>query len=416
MRTLPWQQHRRTSGLAIGILSLGLAASACGAATPAHRQAGSPADGSTAAVSPSGTRSPTASTPPTTLIGDGSTEDTGPQPHQPHPVRLKPGQEPPQFVVFSWDGAGGKDLFSRFRSVARANKASMTFFLSGVYALPPSKASLYDPPRHRRGASDIGFFSVDDIRDTMGQVGAAWLEGDEIGTHFNGHFCGKGGGGDWTAKEWRSEIQQARKFVETWRTNTGLTTAQAKPLPFNYDTELVGGRAPCLEGQKNLIPAAKAEGFRYDASSPGEPQVWPHQVDGIWNFPLQMVPFVGHRYEVLSMDYNFMANQSGTTHGAVAQRAGWEKQTKDSLLAGFQRAYTGNRAPLFIGNHFENWNGGIYMDAVEDVMKTVCTKKGVRCVSFKQLADWMDVQDPATLVKLRNLGMTKNPDWSALTS
>ncbi|MER6846118.1 hypothetical protein ABT321_36995, partial [Streptomyces platensis] len=39
-------------------------------------------------------------------IGDGSTAYTGKQPHQPpQPERLKPGQKPPQFVVFSWDGA-----------------------------------------------------------------------------------------------------------------------------------------------------------------------------------------------------------------------------------------------------------------------------------------------------------------------
>ena len=40
------------------------------------------------------------------LIGDGSTAYTGAQPHLPRPERLKPGQKPPQFVVFSWDGAG----------------------------------------------------------------------------------------------------------------------------------------------------------------------------------------------------------------------------------------------------------------------------------------------------------------------
>ncbi len=48
------------------------------------------------------------------LIGDGSTADTGKQPHQPGaPVPLEPGQTPPQFVIFSWDGAGevGNGLF-----------------------------------------------------------------------------------------------------------------------------------------------------------------------------------------------------------------------------------------------------------------------------------------------------------------
>lgn len=40
------------------------------------------------------------------LIGDGSTAFTGGQPHLPKAKRLKAGQKLPQFVVFSWGGAG----------------------------------------------------------------------------------------------------------------------------------------------------------------------------------------------------------------------------------------------------------------------------------------------------------------------
>src|SRR5690349_2688787 len=47
------------------------------------------------------------STHPARPIGDGSTSFTGKQPHQPaRPEPLEPGQTPPQFVIFSWDGAG----------------------------------------------------------------------------------------------------------------------------------------------------------------------------------------------------------------------------------------------------------------------------------------------------------------------
>lgn len=38
------------------------------------------------------------------LIGDGSTAYTGRQPNVQQPQKLKPGEKPPQFVVFSWDG------------------------------------------------------------------------------------------------------------------------------------------------------------------------------------------------------------------------------------------------------------------------------------------------------------------------
>ncbi|WP_405796192.1 hypothetical protein [Streptomyces longwoodensis] len=344
------------------------------------------------------------------LIGDGSTAYTGAQPHLPRPERLKPGQKPPQFVVFSWDGAGedSQKLFSHFREVAKANNATMTFFLSGVYMLPEEKRDLYKPPQHSPGRSDIGFNDEQGIADTAKQLRLAWQEGNEIGTHFNGHFCGKDGGvGQWSVEDWKDEITQAKQFVKTWKTNTGMS--KAAPLPFDYDKELIGARTPCLEGQKNFMKAARDMGFRYDTSGVNN-QVWPGKKEGLWDLSMQLVPFYGHSYEQLTMDYNFMVNQSGTaTQGDPAKRAFWGHQMRDSLLAGFQRAYDGNRAPLVIGNHFESWNGGVYMRAVQDVVEAVCNKPDVRCVSFHQLADWLDAQDPETLAKLRTLEVGEAP-------
>ncbi|HCA85197.1 MAG TPA: hypothetical protein DEQ61_06695 [Streptomyces sp.] len=353
---------------------------------------------------------------PVRLIGDGSTAYTGRQPNQPVPEKLEEGRQPPQFVVFSWDGAGedGQKLFSHFREVGRKYDAKMTYFLSGVYVLPHQKREIYEPPRHAPGSSDIGFNDLEGIRATLEQVRGAWQEGNEIGTHFNGHFCGPAGGvGTWTTEEWKSEIEQAEEFVKSWKSTTGFDDAQ--PLPFDYSQELVGGRAPCLEGQKNLIPAAKAMGFRYDASSVGGLQVWPSKKGGIWDFPLQQIPMPGRGFETLSMDYNFLANQSGTAKGDPSQHAEWGRQMRDGMVQAFKRAYHGNRAPLFIGNHFESWNGGTYMRAVEDAIKTICPKEGVRCVTFKQLTDWLDAQDPRVLDKLRTLTVGERParGWDA---
>ncbi|GGO89286.1 hypothetical protein GCM10012280_32030 [Wenjunlia tyrosinilytica] len=356
------------------------------------------------------------------LIGDGSMANTGPQPNQPKVERLKPGQRPPQFVVFSWDGAGENDwkLFSHFRAVAKKYHASMTYFLSGIYVVPESKRKLYAPPRHARGAADIDFLDDRDIRRTIEQVREAWLEGSEIGTHFNGHFCGPDEGvGTWTPKQWKSEIRQAEAFVGSWRTNTGLRPKDVAPLPFDYRKELVGGRAPCLEGQKNLMKAERDLGWRYDSSSQGGLQVWPEKRNGIWDYPLQQIPMPGRSFETLSMDYNFLANQSKTTKGDPDKYEEYEDQTREGFLAGFDRAYESNRAPLFIGNHFEQWNGGAYMRAVEDTIKTVCTKSEVRCVSFKQLTDWLDAQDPRILERLRTLDVGHEPengDWGAFLS
>ncbi|MGW3013094.1 hypothetical protein ACWC9R_30365 [Streptomyces sp. NPDC001219] len=344
-------------------------------------------------------------------IGDGSTAYTGKQPKQPgKPERLARGQKPPQFVVFSWDGAGevGNGLFPRFRKLAQDHNASMTFFLSGLYLLPESKKRLYRPPNNPVGASDIPYLTDDHIRQTLKNLRAAWLEGHEIGTHFNGHFCGTASGSvaHWTPAQWDSEISQAMDFVTKWRTNTGFTDIEA--LPFDYSKELVGARTPCLLGQDNLLPTARKRGWRYDASSSGGLQVWPDKKQGVWNFPLQQMPFPGHSFEVLSMDYNIMANQSqASTKAPPANYPGWRKQATEAYISGFRRAYETNRAPFFVGNHFEQWNGGIYMDAVEEAIKHIADDKhkDVRLVSFRQLCDWLDAQDPEVLAELRQLGV-----------
>ncbi|MBP5861945.1 hypothetical protein F3K40_20240 [Streptomyces sp. LBUM 1478] len=351
-------------------------------------------------------------------LGDGSTSYTGKQPNQPgRPRPLEPGEKPPQFVVFSWDGAGdvGNGLFERFLKAGRDHDAHMTFFLSGIYLLPESKKRVYLPPNNAPGASDIGYLTDEHIKSTLGHVRTAWLDGHEMGTHFNGHFCGGSGSvGNWTPKQWRSEIEQAKSFVKEWRTNSGWTDVES--LPFDYDKELIGGRTPCLLGQENLLPTARELGWRYDSSSPGGLQMWPRKKQGIWDLPLQSVPFPGRSFEVLSMDYNIMFNQSqNSTQAPPANYPAYRKQATGAYVAGFQRAYETNRAPLFIGNHFEEWNGGVYMDAVEEALKHIARAKEkakdgeIRIVSFRQFVDWMDVQTPEVLAKLQTLGVGQQP-------
>ncbi|MET7286288.1 hypothetical protein [Streptomyces sp. NPDC005573] len=404
-----------------GLLGLGAGAAAaaglagCGTRTAAGGGHGT-GSGRHSAASGHGKGAKGSPKPAARLIGDGSTSFTGAQPHQPaRPEPLEPGQTPPQFVIFSWDGAGevGNGLFPRFLDLAKEHGASMTFFLSGLYLLPESKKRLYDPPNNPRGASDIGYLTDAHVKATLGNVHRAWLEGHEIGTHFNGHFCGGYGTvGNWTPRQWKSEIEQAKRFVKEWRTNTGWT--DLPPLPFDYDKELTGGRTPCLLGQDNLLPTARELGWRYDASSPGGRQVWPGKRHGVWDLPLQQIPFPGHSFEVLSMDYNMLANQSvNSTRAPAYNYPGWRRQAAQAYISGFQRAYETNRAPFFIGNHFEQWNGGIYMDAVEQAFKHIAREKekggDVRLVSFRQFVDWMDVQRPEVLAGLRGLDVGQRP-------
>ena len=67
----------------------------------------------------------------------------------------------------------------------------------------------------------------------------------------------------------------------------------------------------------------------------------------------------------------------------------------------FRSNYTGNRAPLNIGHHFFDYQDGAYKDALKSFARTVCGLPEVRCVSYAELADYMDQQNPATLEAYR---------------
>jgi hypothetical protein len=302
--------------------------------------------------------------------------------HAPPPRHESKPSRPPQFVVVSFDGSGGTELWPYWRSVARRAHAHFTFFLSGVYLLDWPHHDAYDPPRHDRGRSDIGFASSPAvIGGTLRQIAAAYREGNEIGTHYNGHFCAPYAGsvGDWDAADWRRELDQFDRLV---------FAAHADALPFGPD-EVVGGRTPCLQGDLHVLyPVLARRGFRYDASQVAPLGTWPWRREGLWSVPLLEIPFVGHTFGVISMDYNFFANQVGLG----ARDA--ERQTYLSLRRAFRTVYRGNRAPLSVANHFETWDGGAYDRALARFVLETCRLPQVRCVSFRELVDWLDLRFP----------------------
>ncbi|WP_240970497.1 polysaccharide deacetylase family protein [Actinacidiphila epipremni] len=438
-----------TARVAAGVAALALALGATACSSGGAGSAGLDGPGGPGG---SGAEGPPQVPPVRQLIGDGSTADTGPQPRQPDFRRLRPGEQPPQFVVFSWDGAVQDDrhLMSYIREFGERDGAAMTYFVSGTSLLPAGRQDLYAAPRHPRGTSDTGLPADRGVvADTVREMRLAWADGSEIGTNFNAHFCGADGGaadaagdaagdsggsaasgdstgtadsadsasGTWTADEWAGEIRQARDFTQQWKTDTGLTGLD--PLPFDYAKGVVGGRPPCLSDPAGLPAAAKAAGFRYLADPTAQPQVWPSQVDGLWHFPEQEVPVPGRDVETPASDQGFLSVQSGTPATGAQdpeQNAAWSRQMHDGLIAGFQRAYDGNRAPLVVAGHLESWNGSAYLKAVEDTVREVCGKPDVRCVSFKQLADWLDLQDPQVLDRLRALDVGAAPKggWPAL--
>ncbi|GAA1973499.1 hypothetical protein [Kitasatospora viridis] len=296
------------------------------------------------------------------LVDDGSGADTGPQPGQPTVAKLTVSQQPPQFVVFSWDGAteDAAHLFSGVRTAAKADGARTTFFLRGTDLLPDPKRSLYQAPDHAVG--DVGGPSPTDdrIKATLAQLGQAWTDGDEIADGFNAGFCGTGGAATWSTQDWAGELDLSSSFVRFWKTNTGF--ADLPPLPFDYSAELVGGRTPCLQGRANLLPAEQAAGWRYDASASGTAGAWPSKnADGLWQFATQPAP------------------------------------SRDASLTAFEHTEQGNRAPLLIDTPLTDPGS---VQAAEELMHDLCHRDGVRCVSYRELADWLDAQDPAVLARL----------------
>lgn len=328
---------------------------------------------------------------------------------------LEPGEEPPQFVVFSWDGGGNPVLQERFRNVMAEHDGRMTIFLTGIYFVPKEKRELYHPPGREPGDSDIAFARSDEsARNIIGSTVDAWKDGHEIGTHFNGHFCGPDGVASWTPEMWRSEIDQSIDFVDNFKTNTGFT--DMADLPFSHGEDIQGARTPCLEGQKNLLPVAEELGWTYDSSGSGQ-RVWPKKFaeHDLWNIPLQFMPWHDGG-QVLGMDYNYMFKQSeGKTDPNPANHARYEEEMRASLMGAIDESIATNRAPIIIGNHFNDWNGGAYMNAVEDVMREAGGRDEVVLVSFEELVQWLEAQDPNTLAKLQALGVGQAPagGWEA---
>jgi hypothetical protein len=304
------------------------------------------------------------------------------------PKRTPPPLRPPQFIVVSFDGSGGERMWTYWRTVAHRAHAHFTFFVRGAYLLDWAQRMRYKPPGHQPGTSAIGFaLPTGDltVARTLRGIAAGYRDGHEIGTHFIGQFCGAGGVSDWTAANWASELEQ---FY-------ALLFHAGKALPFGR-SEIVGDRTPCLEGNLNaLYPVLKRFRFRYDASRLAPLGQWPQRKLGLWSFPLLEIPFVGHTFRVVSMDYNFFANQVSLTPARV------ELETYRSLWNAFRASYTGNRAPISIGQHFETWNAWAYDHTLTRFLLAACQLPEVRCVSFRKLADFLDSVPPARLRRYR---------------
>lgn len=306
---------------------------------------------------------------------------------------LNPGEKPPQFVLFSFDGAGSHDHWQRMLDISQRSNATFSGFLSGIYLLSDGQRTRYTGPGHAPGRASIGFGgSPEEVRTRIDDLNTARQRGIEIGTHYNGHFCrgAEPSVGRWDAGMWRQELDEFFTFVN-----------QAPGLRLDPAT-VKGGRTPCLEGRFDvLFPVLAARGMNYDSSKVSDGVGWPDKQNGVWEFPMPSVRVPALNKKVIMMDYNlwFSLNQA---RDDKSRRDEFAQATVDTYRAAYAAALNGNRAPLVIGNHFNDWAGGAFALAVERFMPEVCTKPATICTTYSQVIKWMELQPPNVLQALQN--------------
>ena len=310
--------------------------------------------------------------------------------------KLAEGHLPPQFIIFSFDGAGDHAKWQEFMDAAAPTDSRFNAFLTGLYLLSDDNAGLYAGPGHESGESSVGFGGTEaEIAQRIKDLNKAYAAGHEIGTHYNGHFCSgvEPSGGVWTTADWNDELDQFFGFLKDYKANNPDADLPALKVPASA---IKGGRTPCLEGQwDQLVPAWKSHKMTYDSSmnAPASGVYWPQKVDGIWEFYMPYVYSPGFGGMVVNMDYNMWVKYNG---GADEPETAPDLREKvyQTYKFIYDQAYNGNRAPVLIANHFNDWNGDSFNPAVLKFMHDYCGKPNTICTTYSDVIAWMDAQDP----------------------
>lgn len=306
--------------------------------------------------------------------------------------RLNLGERPPQFVLFSFDGVGSHKHWRRVLAIAGSTGAHVTGFLSGIYLLSDDERDRYRGPGHQPGRASIGFGgSSIEVGTRIDDINRAVAAGHEIGTHYNGHFCtgAEPSVGHWTTAQWNLELDQFFDFVAE---APGLRLAPAS---------VVGGRTPCLQGRwDQAVPAMREHGFRYDSSRPSNGIIWPTRTDGLWEFWMPTVTVPALHRRVIMMDYNLW-HALNHVRDEPDRAPEFTADTLATYWAAYRAAFAGNRAPLVVANHFNDWSGGAFSDAIEQFMARVCGEPETICATYTEVIGWMSLQDPTPLAPYR---------------
>ncbi len=306
---------------------------------------------------------------------------------------------PPQFVAIAFDNCTELERWQELSDFAAeinrdGDRLHFTFFVSAVNFIANRNRHVYEGPRQPRGASSINFGGTpDEVKRRVAYVNALHAGGHEIASHAVGHFDGR----NWSQAEWDREFRSFESVLANIAQNNGFDADVKLAFPVS---NLAGFRAPYLAISSGLYGVLKDRKFRYDASGNSAPDAWPERIDGIWRFNLARLRLANSSRATLSMDYNFFVAQSGAK-ADPRRYAFFRDQILQTYLDYFRTNYTGNRAPLHIGHHFFDYQGGAYKDALKTFARTVCGLPEVRCVTYRALADFMDGLGPDTLAGYR---------------
>lgn len=308
-------------------------------------------------------------------------------------AQASPSIKTPQLVVFSFDGSKSVEMLDE--TLAFARKMNMegkplhfTYFINAVYFLTNENANLYTAPGHPSGKSAIGFSNASqDIVKRVKSFNTALAEGHEIGSHAVGHYNGK----DWSYDEWKQEFISFNTILADAQKNN---PSVAMEMPNFGERTIIGFRAPNLGVNEDMYKELADAHFAYDTSGVGNPKQWPvKNAHGTWLVPLGIVHIGAKRAPVISMDYSLWMHQSQVKEVAVKGTPLWQKyfdELYQAYMEYFNTNYNGNRAPVIIANHFSKWNDGVYWEALKAVAEEVCGKPEVKCVSFKELVEFLN--------------------------
>ncbi|MET3808793.1 hypothetical protein ABIB25_005823 [Nakamurella sp. UYEF19] len=379
-----------------------------GASSPGSSKPGGTTPGSASTTRPGSTK-PTAKSsttkPSASTGGTTATQPSGAEPDGFVPKKLKAGEKAPQFIVVSFDGVGWHEKWQYWFDIMQKVPFHFTGFLSGTYMLSSETKTKYQGPGHGAGKSSISWNAPSDLPIEIADLNKSLADGNEIGTHYNGHFCSDNvpGGNDWNTDDWNNELDQFFGLIKNVNANNNLPSS----VKLNLDPkEIKGGRTPCLEGHaEDLYPAMKAHGLTYDTSFTRRGISWPTQSkdNKIWQIGMAEFPIHGTNHYQITMDYNFyytqrQASSQGVTPDQSAADSAVVQATYQDM---YNATFKGNRAPLILGNHFNAWNNNAYSDAIGNFVTANCGKPNTYCVPFRDLIAWMEMQDPAVLAKLQ---------------